>query len=225
MVAAKYDMSCADVRRIGLALDTGGQVRTAMGASALLQIEDDFGAAFETSKNLVVVGSRRTPLALPSVLAFKRQSVAVGETARLFVFTGLRAQEMALEIFRDGRRVERREIGAGRSGVIEFQITASDRGGFGVSLTLVRDHQLIRQTARVFVPWDDRRLDLAFSSFRDRMRPGTRESFSVTARAHDGSVLDSDAAERFGARVRHRDGTRSVYIEDSEGNTVEIMHS
>jgi uncharacterized protein YfaS (alpha-2-macroglobulin family) len=157
--------------------------------------EDDFGAAFETSKNLVVVGSRRTPLALPSVLAFKRQSVAVGETARLFVFTGLRAQEMALEIFRDGRRVERREIGAGRSGVIEFQITASDRGGFGVSLTLVRDHQLIRQTARVFVPWDDRRLDLAFSSFRDRMRPGTSESFSVTARAHEGSVLDSDAAE------------------------------
>ena len=30
-------------------------------------------------------------------------------------------------------------------------------------------------------------------------------------------------AERFGELVLHRDGTRSVYIEDSEGNTVEIM--
>ena len=30
-------------------------------------------------------------------------------------------------------------------------------------------------------------------------------------------------AGRFGELVRHRDGTRSVYIEDSEGNTVEIM--
>jgi hypothetical protein len=48
----------------------------------------------------------------------------------------------------------------------------------------------------------------------------------VTPRQHPAHVaLDSDAAERFGARVRHRDGTRSVYIEDSEGNTVEIMHS
>jgi hypothetical protein len=56
--------------------------------------EDEFGAEFETSKNLVVVGSRRTPLALPSVLAFESPSVAVGETARLFVFTGFKAQDM-----------------------------------------------------------------------------------------------------------------------------------
>lgn len=33
----------------------------------------------------------------------------------------------------------------------------------------------------------------------------------------------SDAAERFGTLVEHRDGTRSVYIQDSEGNAVEIM--
>jgi uncharacterized protein YfaS (alpha-2-macroglobulin family) len=157
--------------------------------------EDEFGAEFETGKNLVVASSRRTPLALPSVLAFESPSVAVGEKARLFVFTGLRAQDMVLEVYRDGRRVERREIGAGRSGVIEFPITPTDRGGFGVTLTLVRDHQLIRQTARVFVPWDDRRLELAFSSFRDKMRPGTRETFSVTVRGHDGGTVDGAAAE------------------------------
>ena len=78
--------------------------------------------------------------------------MAVGETARLFVFTGLEAQEMVLEIYRDGRRVERREIGAGRSGLIEIPITAADRGGFGVTLTLVRDHQLMRRTARSSCP-------------------------------------------------------------------------
>jgi uncharacterized protein YfaS (alpha-2-macroglobulin family) len=102
---------------------------------------------------------------------------------------------MVLEIHRDGQRVERREIGAGRSGVTEFPITAADRGGFGVTLTLVRDHQLVRQTARVFVPWDDRRLELVFSSFRDTMRPGTSETFSVTVRDHDGEAVDKAAAE------------------------------
>jgi len=90
--------------------------------------EDEFGAEFSTSKNLVVVGSRRTPLALPAMLGFESSSVVVGETARLFAFTGFRAQDMVLEIYRDGRRVERREIGAGRSGVVDFPITASDRG-------------------------------------------------------------------------------------------------
>ncbi len=157
--------------------------------------QDEHGAAFTTSRDMVVAGVRRTPLALPALLAFERSSVAVGETARLLVFTGLKAQEMVLEVFRDGRRVERREIGAGRSGVIEFPITASDRGGFGVALTLVRDHQVVRQTDRVFVPWDDRRLDLEFATFRDTMRPGTRETFSVTVRNHDGGSVDVAAAE------------------------------
>jgi catechol 2,3-dioxygenase-like lactoylglutathione lyase family enzyme len=46
----------------------------------------------------------------------------------------------------------------------------------------------------------------------------------VTPAQHPPHIaLYSDAAERFGALVRHRDGTRSVYIEDSEGNAVEIM--
>jgi len=157
--------------------------------------EDDFGAEFATDKNIVVVGSRRTPLALPAMLEFEESSVSVGETARLFVFTGLRAQEMVLEIFRDGRRIERREIGAGRSGVIELPITADDRGGLGVTLSLVRDHQLIRQSTRVFVPWDDRRLEIDFATFRDRMRPGTRETFTVTVRGHDGEPVDRETAE------------------------------
>lgn len=30
-------------------------------------------------------------------------------------------------------------------------------------------------------------------------------------------------AETFGPLTRHRDGTRSIYVEDSEGNSVEIM--
>ncbi len=157
--------------------------------------EDEYGARFEVTKSLVVAGKRRTQLALPALLRFDRSSVAVGETARLLVFTGLKAQEMVLEIFRDGRRVERRAIGAGRSGVIEFPMTVENRGGFGVTLTLVRDHQLIRRSARIFVPWDDRRLELDFSTFRDTMRPGTRETFTVTVRAHDGSSVDAETAE------------------------------
>lgn len=32
-------------------------------------------------------------------------------------------------------------------------------------------------------------------------------------------------AERFGALTRHRDGTRSVYIEDSAGNQIEVMEA
>ncbi len=34
-----------------------------------------------------------------------------------------------------------------------------------------------------------------------------------------------DDAERFGPLVRHRDGTRSVYVKDSAGNFVEVLEA
>jgi len=38
-------------------------------------------------------------------------------------------------------------------------------------------------------------------------------------------ALSSPVAERFGALKTHRDGTRSTYIRDPSGNSVEIMAS
>jgi catechol 2,3-dioxygenase-like lactoylglutathione lyase family enzyme len=38
-------------------------------------------------------------------------------------------------------------------------------------------------------------------------------------------AFERNDAERYGSLTPHRDGTRSVYIEDSEGNAVEILKS
>jgi catechol 2,3-dioxygenase-like lactoylglutathione lyase family enzyme len=36
-------------------------------------------------------------------------------------------------------------------------------------------------------------------------------------------ALSVEGAERYGELTPHRDGTRSVYVKDSEGNVVELM--
>ena len=58
--------------------------------------------------------------------------------------------------------------------LIELPVTNEDRGGFGVSLAVVHDHQLMSSTAEVHVPWDDRALSVSFATFRDKIRPGRR---------------------------------------------------
>lgn len=46
----------------------------------------------------------------------------------------------------------------------------------------------------------------------------------VLPRQHPAHIaLRRADAERFGPLTRHRDGTRSIYVQDSEGNSVEIM--
>ena len=156
---------------------------------------DDFGAVFEMPKDFLV-GGRKTPLALPAVLAAENASVAVGETARFLVASGLPDQTLFFDIYSAGRRVERREVSSGRSpALVEIPIGEKDRGGFTVKLSALRDHQWMTLSESVLVPWDDEKLKVSFSTFRDRLRPGARETWRVKVEAPEGSRSQEKAAE------------------------------
>jgi hypothetical protein len=159
---------------------------------------DDFGAKFATFKHVIVVGDK-TPLALPAVLMLQTPSVRVGGTARIFAHSGFGDQPLYFERYRAGKLIERKRLGhggrEGRIGVVEIPVVEADRGGFGIALTMVRDHQFIRWTESVAVPWDNKELQVAFSTFRDKLRPGQKETWRVTIKGPQGAKLDQHAAE------------------------------
>ncbi len=171
----------------------------AAGAYRLIyETQDEFGAKYEAPKEFVVAAteSRDAPLALAAVLLAEETSVPVGGTARLLATSGLPAQTMYFEIDRDGRTVERRTLLAGQApAVIEIPIEERHRGGFGVRLTVLRDHQLVTLSQAVFVPWDDKELKVSFATFRDRLRPGQSETWTVKVEGPKGASLERSAAE------------------------------
>ncbi|MCP3962965.1 MAG: hypothetical protein GY719_34430 [bacterium] len=153
---------------------------------------DAFGEDFEIAREIVVVGER-TPLAVPLTLMAERDSVPVGDVARFFVHTGLEDQQMLLEVYRAGLRIERRALQAGE--LVEIPVGTSHRGGFSLQLTGLRDHQMMTFRRDVFVPWDDRRLEVEFATFRDRLRPGDEETWRVVIKGSDEEALGRGAAE------------------------------
>jgi uncharacterized protein YfaS (alpha-2-macroglobulin family) len=156
---------------------------------------DAFGARFETSKELVVAGPR-TALAVPAALMVEKGSARVGEVARVLVACGLADQPLTLEIWKAGRRVEERRLESGTMpSLIEIPIGEGDRGGFAVTLTALRDHQWVRLERQVWVPWDDRELKVEFATFRDRMRPGSKETWTVKVTGPAGRDAAVAAAE------------------------------
>ena len=166
--------------------------------------DDAYGRTFEFAHELFVVaegeetGTRngKTTLHLPAVLAAERSTVGVGETLRLLVHSGLENQDMLLEFYRDGERIERRPLrSAPGVRVVEIPIGEAHRGGFGARLVLLRDHQAISLEERIAVPWDDRALDIELLTFRDRLRPGDRETWRLTVRGTDQKELAAGAAE------------------------------
>ncbi|MEO1083893.1 MAG: alpha-2-macroglobulin family protein, partial [Acidobacteriota bacterium] len=158
--------------------------------------DDEFGETVERHQDFWVRGE--SALRLPLVLAAAGETVEVGESLALVVHSGFAGQRLVLEVDNKERRILRREIEAtAYPQVVEVPITAAERGGVSVTLTAVRDHQWMRHEQRVDVPWTDRRLAVRFERFRDRLRPGTEETFSVVVSGPEGddASLDPEAVE------------------------------
>jgi uncharacterized protein YfaS (alpha-2-macroglobulin family) len=161
----------------------------------LYETKDDFGAVCKDSLDFLVAGARAAAQ-LPLVLSAERTSVQVGGTARLLVHSGWADQPLLFETFKGGEVWESRWIDTREDGgVLEIPVTEELRGGFGARLSTLKDHQFISQEAQVFVPWDNKLLDIAFSSFRDKLSPGGRETWRVTVKTPGGGPAVRGAAE------------------------------
>jgi uncharacterized protein YfaS (alpha-2-macroglobulin family) len=157
---------------------------------------DPFGATFETSRELLVVEPGATPLQVPELLRVQQPSVPVGGTIRVLVHSGLPAQQIVVEIQRRDQPVEKRVVESAQGAqVLSIPAGDAERGGVAITATAVRDHQLMRQQAQVLVPWDEKKLQIEFATFRDKVRPRTRETWRVTVKGADEKSVAAGAAE------------------------------
>ncbi len=165
--------------------DKEGKARIALGRLAAgayrirYRTKDVYGTTSAISEQFVAAGEK-TPLALPALMKTEKRSVSVGETARVLALSGLADQRMVLDISRGGKLLERKvlESGSDRS-VVEIPITENHRGGLAISMWAVRDHQLMRFNDTILVPWDNKKVNVSFVTFRDRLKPGATETFRV----------------------------------------------
>jgi len=143
------------------------------------ETEDLLGERFVTQKDLVVAGAR-SPVPVAGLLLPEKSMVKVGERLRLLATSGLSEQPLGIQVFRDNLRFDERRLDSSKDATwIEIPITENMRGGFTVALTAVRDHQLIRFSEHIMVPWDNKELEIEVSTFRDRLRPGTKEKWQI----------------------------------------------
>ena len=157
--------------------------------------KDSFGAKYEASRDFIV-GGVNPEINLPLVLLNDGSSRKVGDVARFLVHSGFEKQPLTVEIYRAGKRISRKTIEGGKGqSLVEVPVTREDRGGFTLLVYGLRDHQALRAESSVQVPWKDRELQVEFSSFRDKLKPGQKETFRVTVKNDQGKALEQGAAE------------------------------
>ncbi len=142
---------------------------------------DELGAKIQISRELVAIAPKAPPpLALFALL--EKPKVRIGETARIALGSALPDQRLLVELWRDGRVLERRVLEPEGASILELPITADHRGGFAVRVTSIEDFQLLQQTVSVSVPWEEKELQVELSTFRDRLKPGGQETWRVTVK-------------------------------------------
>ena len=147
------------------------------------QTKDPFEEIFKMKKEFVVIGENRNKNInkyFPLILLAEKTTVKVGENAIFYINSGLKNQNMIFEIYKDGNMVKRNYLKSNSfKGVIKIPVKNRNRGGFSVVLYALNDSQFMQFSEHIYVPWDNKKLNLEFSSFRDTIKPGSKEKWKI----------------------------------------------
>ncbi len=158
------------------------------------ETKDGYGQVRKVWKNFIVVDPTY-PLPLPAQFLLQKDTLMVGEKARVLVATGFKNQPVYLEVFRGSKRMSRKYLTEKEQGIIEIPITEADRGGFWIAFSTLRDHQWIQIRKVLNVPWTNKLLNIEFLTFRDKLKPGEKEAWQIRIKDHKGTPASVQAAE------------------------------
>lgn len=162
--------------------------------------EDEAGQEVRQEQGFVVYprrGGDDGP-ALPLVLEPGVAGAEPGETVPVLVHTGLgrgeAGQPVVFEVWRGHERL-RRQVLDGGSHWLEVEVADADRGGLDLRVDFLRDHQHLEIRRRIDVPWTEKKLRVELATFRDRLRPGSEETWTVKVTGPEGDPLDATIRE------------------------------
>lgn len=174
-----------------------GEVKISTGLSVgayvlVYKNKDEFGADLTIKRNFVVAGMKNN-LSLPLFVVSEKPTYAVGDTARILIVSGLKDQPLLVETYTQRRRLKKYDIKSGQ--LLEIPITEKERGGFSILVSGVRDYQLLRSEIAINVPWSNKQLKVEMATFRDKIRPGSKETIKITVKDAKGKFLEPSNAE------------------------------
>ncbi|MDQ8203558.1 alpha-2-macroglobulin family protein [Pelagicoccus sp. SDUM812003] len=150
---------------------------------AALESKDAFGNPVTASKTFTVIDphSDRFPYKIPHYLSVRSNTLEPGQTFSALWGTGYPSGRAYVEFTADDETLVAYWTEAGNTQQrIEFPVTDELRGGFTLSLTFVRDNRAYLVQEQINVPWSNKRLQIDWESFRSKLEPGQRETWTAT---------------------------------------------
>jgi len=117
--------------------------------------------------------------AVPELFRVEAHTVKVGGTMRVYWGTGYETGYCRVRVYSNGKTIVDEAVRGGNPvWFYELPIADEHRGKIEVETTFLRENRLYRNETTVWVPWDDRVLDIEAEHLSSRINPGAQETWS-----------------------------------------------
>jgi len=155
---------------------------------AVVETKDRFGKPVTARSTVEVVDPAATAygVKVPNHFAAPAWAVEPGATFTALWGTGYAEGRAFVEIECDGRRLQSYWTKAGRTqALVEQKVTEALRGGFTIRVTAVRENRAYFNERIVQVPWTNKQLAVKWESFRSKLAPGQKETWTAVVTGPD----------------------------------------
>ena len=155
---------------------------------AVVETHDPFGKPVKGKTQVQVIDPKADRLAIkvPDIVEAPKWSVEPGSDFTLFWGTGYDTGRAFLEVEHRGE-VKQAFWTAGdkTQAVLTVPVTEAMRGGFTVRVTYVRENRAYLTSRHVDVPWSNKQLTVKWETFRSKLKPGEKETFTAVVTGPD----------------------------------------
>lgn len=160
-----------------------------------LSAKDTQGRECTASKNFLLfsLNNKRPPFVITDWFYQDGLEFDAASPATVYIGSSEKNVYLLYDVFAGNKRLESKRIQLSDS-VVSFRFPYKKEYGDGilVSMAFVKDGRLYSHNARIMKPAPEKKLQLKWTTFRDKLRPGQQEEWKLTVLYPDGSPAEAE---------------------------------
>lgn len=160
-----------------------------------LSAKDTQGRECTASKNFLLfsLNDKRPPFVITDWFYQDGLEFDAASPATVYIGSSEKNVYLLYDVFAGNKRLESKRIELSDS-VVSFRFPYKKEYGDGilVSMAFVKDGRLYSHNARIMKPAPEKKLQLKWITFRDKLRPGQQEEWKLTVLYPDGSPAEAE---------------------------------
>lgn len=160
-----------------------------------LSAKDTQGRECTASKNFLLfsLNNKRPPFVITDWFYQDGLEFDAASPATVYIGSSEKNVYLLYDVFAGNKRLESKRIELSDS-VVSFRFPYKKEYGDGilVSMAFVKDGRLYSHNARIMKPAPEKKLQLKWTTFRDKLRPGQQEEWKLTVLYPDGSPAEAE---------------------------------